>query len=60
MINLLFKIFLFIYSYVHTLFGPFHPTAPYTLPSLLPLLPPPCLPGGTCSALFSNFVEKKT
>jgi hypothetical protein len=41
---------LFIYSHVHTLFGP-------TLPSATP---PPSLPDRTCSALFSNFVEEKT
>jgi hypothetical protein len=39
--------FKFIYSHVHTLFGP-------SLP------PPPSLSGRTCSALFSNFVEEKT
>jgi hypothetical protein len=39
-------VYLFIYSYVHTLFGP-----------SLPLPPPPSLIGTTCSALFSNFVE---
>jgi hypothetical protein len=44
----------FVYSYVHTLFGPFLPTA------LLPLPAPPSLPCRTCSALFSNFVEEKT
>jgi hypothetical protein len=47
---------LFIYSYVHTLFGPFLP--PDICP--LPLAPLPSLPGRTCSALFSNFVEEKT
>jgi hypothetical protein len=49
----LFLVYLFIYSYVHTLFGSFVP--PYPLTSTLPLLP-----GRTCSALFSNFVEEKT
>jgi hypothetical protein len=45
--------YLFIYSYVHTLFGPFLPLAPRALP----LSPPtPLLPGKTCSALFSNFL----
>jgi hypothetical protein len=47
---------LFIYSYVHTLFGPFLPLALH--PLLLP--PPPSLPGRTCSVLFSSFVEEKT
>jgi hypothetical protein len=46
---------LFIYSHVHTL-GHFSP--------LMPLLPsppfPPSVPGSTCSALISNFVEEKT
>jgi hypothetical protein len=44
--------FLFIYSHVHTLFGPFLLTVPPSHPSLLP--------GRNCSALFSNFVEEKT
>jgi hypothetical protein len=47
--------FFFIYSHVHTL-GHFSP--------LMPLLPsppfPPSVPGSTCSALISNFVEEKT
>jgi hypothetical protein len=49
--------FLFIYSHVHTLFGPFLLPTPYPL-HLLPwkLL----LPGRACSALISNFVEEKT
>jgi hypothetical protein len=53
--QILFIYFLFIYSYVHTLFGP------YLLPSLHPLsLPPlPSLPGRTYSVLFFNFVEEK-
>jgi hypothetical protein len=43
--------FLFIYSNVHTLFGPL----------LSPPSPPPTLiPGRTCSALSSNFVEENT
>jgi hypothetical protein len=46
----------FIYSFVHTLFGPFLPPDPFSLS--LPLTP--SLPGRTCSALFSNFVEEKT
>jgi hypothetical protein len=46
---------LFIYSYVHTL-GHFSPLPP--IPSLS--LPPPSIPGRTCSALFSNFVDEKT
>jgi hypothetical protein len=42
---------------VHTLFGPFLPSAPPTpAPSLSPQ--PPSLPGRNCSALFSNFVEE--
>jgi hypothetical protein len=44
----------FIYSYVHKLFGPFVPPAPYPLS----LPPHPSLPERTCSALFSNFVEE--
>jgi hypothetical protein len=41
---------------VHTFFGPFLPPAPCAFP-----LSPhnPSLPGRTCSALFSNFVEEK-
>jgi hypothetical protein len=46
--------FLFIYSHVHTLFGPFLPPAPSLCPH------PASLPGRTCSALISNFVEEKT
>jgi hypothetical protein len=46
-------IYLFIYLYVHTLFGP------SLLPASRPLpLAPPSLPGRTCSALLSNFVEE--
>jgi hypothetical protein len=46
----------FIYSYVHTLFGHFS-----LLPLCTLLLPQsPSLPGRTCSALFSNFVEEYT
>jgi hypothetical protein len=48
--------FLFTYSYVHTLFGPFLPPAHCTLP----ISPNPLASGQTCSALFSNFVEEKT
>jgi hypothetical protein len=44
---------LFIYSDVHTLFGPFLP--PASCPLLFPSTP--SLPGRTCSALLSNFVE---
>jgi hypothetical protein len=58
------KILFFIYSYVHTTFGPFHP--PYPPPALslslhsLPLPPTtPSLPGRNCFALISNFVEEK-
>jgi hypothetical protein len=40
----------FIYSYVHILFGPFLRPTPFIFPTLLP--------GRTCSALFSNFVEE--
>jgi hypothetical protein len=47
--------FLFIYSYVHTLFGPFLPATPH--PSLFPL--PPTLPGTTCAA-FSLILLKST
>jgi hypothetical protein len=49
-------LFLFIYSHVHTSFGSFLPPAPPP-PSLLLLS---LLPGRTCSALISNFVEEKT
>jgi hypothetical protein len=50
-------LFLFIYSYVHVLFRTYCPYVPHTLLlTLLPLL----LPGRTCSALLSNFVEEKT
>jgi hypothetical protein len=49
-----FLFYLFIYSYVHTLFGPFLP--PHSTLSL----PLPLFPGRTCSGLFSNFVEEKT
>jgi hypothetical protein len=55
-LRIIFKIFLFIYSHVHKLFGPFLPPAPHPLP--LPVTP--LLPGRTCSALISNFVEEKT
>jgi hypothetical protein len=52
----IFFLLLFIYSYVHTLFGPF-----LFLSSASSLSnPTPLLPGRTYSALFSNFVEKKT
>jgi hypothetical protein len=47
----------FIYSHVHTLFGPFLPPTHPPQPSLPNL---PSLPGRTCSALISNFVEEKT
>jgi hypothetical protein len=47
---------LFIYSNVHTLFEPFLPLVPPA--SFFPLIP--LLPGRTCPALFSNFVEEKT
>jgi hypothetical protein len=45
---------LFIYLYVHTLFGP----SLLPVPSLSP--PPPSLPGRTCSVFFTSFVEEKT
>jgi hypothetical protein len=53
-------IYLFIYSYVHALFGQFLFPAP--TPSFTPSLSPSTLslPGRTCFALFSNFVEEKT
>jgi hypothetical protein len=55
-LNIGFEYFLFIYSHVHTLFGPFLP-----LPTALSLSPQtPLLPGRTCSVLISNFVEEKT
>jgi hypothetical protein len=44
-LNLFFK---FIYSYVHTLFGPFLSPAPCLSP------PPPSLPGRTCSSLLKS------
>jgi hypothetical protein len=52
----IFIFYLFIHSYVYTLFGPFLPHAPCPFPLPSPLL----LPGRTCSALFSNIVEEKT
>jgi hypothetical protein len=55
MLKLIFKNYLYIYSYVYTLFGPSLPLASHsTAPPPIPLLP-----GRTCSALFSNFVEEK-
>jgi hypothetical protein len=48
--------FLFVYSHVHTLFGPFLPSIPCPLSLPLPTL---SLPGRVCSALISNFVEEK-
>jgi hypothetical protein len=51
-----FLFFLFVYSYAHTLLGPFLPLPP--APFLSP--PTPSLPGRICSALISNFVEEKT
>jgi hypothetical protein len=52
----IFFVYLFIYSYVHTLVGPSLPPCP--IPSLSS--PSPSLPGRTYFALFSNFVEEKT
>jgi hypothetical protein len=46
--------FFIIYSHVHTYFGSFLPAA--SLPHPLPI--PTSLPGRTCSALTSNFVEE--
>jgi hypothetical protein len=54
--NGFFKIF---YSFIHVCIhclGDFSSLLP--APSLSP--PPPMLPGRTCSALSSNFVEEKT
>jgi hypothetical protein len=48
---------LFIYSYVYTLFESFLPSALLPPPSYPPLS---LLPGRTCSALISNFIEEKT
>jgi hypothetical protein len=48
--------FLFIYSHMHILFGSFLPSASPSLSLLLHS----SLPGRTCSALVSNFVEEKT
>jgi hypothetical protein len=44
-----------LYSHVHTLFGSFLPHAP--LLSLYPL--PTLVPGRSCSAFITNFVEEK-
>jgi hypothetical protein len=54
-LNLLKKIFYysFIHMCIHCL-GPFSPPTPSP-----PSSPPPSLPGRTCSALISNFVEEK-
>jgi hypothetical protein len=43
----------FIYSYIHTLFGPFFPLPPNPTPTPSFLPHPPHF-------LFSNFVEEKT
>jgi hypothetical protein len=53
-----FILFLFIYSYVHTQTMVWVISPPAHTPSLSP--PHPLLPGRTCSALISNFVEEKT
>jgi hypothetical protein len=47
---------LFIYSHVYTLFGSFLPPATHSHSFLLS----PSLPGRSCSALITNFVEEKT
>jgi hypothetical protein len=57
------KFFLFIYSYVHTLFGsfllppthplPYHPLRPLPLPHT------PSIPSRNYFALISNFVEER-
>jgi hypothetical protein len=49
-------LFLFVYSYVHTLFGPFLPQS--LAPSLFPTSF--SLSSRIYSALFSNFVEERT
>jgi hypothetical protein len=48
--------FKFVYSHVHTLFGPFLPPSPTpsSPPNILSLL------GRNCSALISIFIEEKT
>jgi hypothetical protein len=56
LLNWIFLVYLFIYSSMHTLFGPSLPT----VPCFFHLSYPPLLPGRTCSALFSNFVKEKT
>jgi hypothetical protein len=53
---IIFLVYLLIYLYAHTLFGPSLPPAPH----LLLLLHNPSLSGRTYSALFSNFDEEKT
>jgi hypothetical protein len=55
--SFLFKnFFLFIYSHVHTLFGSF--LHPVPLPYHFPL--PHSVPGRSCFALITDFVEEKT
>jgi hypothetical protein len=53
---LLLLLLLFIYSHVHTLFGSFFPLPPSS--TLSPL--PSSLPGRTCPAFITSFVEEKT
>jgi hypothetical protein len=52
----MYKCMNFIYSQVHTLFGPFLPPTPSPFLSSAQ----PSLLGRTCSALISNFVKKNT
>jgi hypothetical protein len=47
--------FIFLYSYVHTMFGSFILPAPHPLP--IPL--PPLLPGRTCPALSSILLKRR-
>jgi hypothetical protein len=52
--------FYFSYSFIHMCIHCMGHVSPPPGPSLLPSPPLPSLPGRTCSALFSNFVEEKT
>jgi hypothetical protein len=60
-INFLFFIVfhLFIFAYIFETISPPHTPCPFSSPHSFPL-PHPTLPGRTCSALSSNFVEEKT